>query len=66
MKIKEFLNLVNRFNSNAKFLLIDVDTDEQRPIGWSDFVGNAYKEKDYTIKGIEVEDNVVYIYYKKR
>ena len=66
VKIKEFLNLVNRFNSNAKFLLIDVDTDEHRYVRWSDFVGNPYKEKDYTIEEIEVEDNVVYIYYEKK
>ena len=66
MKIRAFLNLVNQLNSNAKFRLIDVDTDEQRSVKWSDFLGNPYEEKDYTIKEIDVVNNVVYIYYEKK
>lgn len=65
MKVKAFLNLVNRLNSNAKFRLIDIDTDEQRSVKYSDFLVNPYEEKDYTIKEIDVVNNVVYIYYEK-
>ena len=65
VKIKNFLNLVNQLNSNAKFRLIDVDTDEQRYVRWSDFLGNPYEEEDCTIREVDVVNNVVYIYYEK-